>query len=97
MGGPGAMSRLRSAAGAVFLAGLAGYPMGLLHVTVNSRLRTDQPDSGSRQGGRLLTEGTAKEGERPMSPYPVRDYDVVGEVIGKLDRSLQDSEKRKGT
>ena len=91
------MPRLRSTAAAVFLAGLAGYPMGLLNVTVNSRLRADLLDSRSQQDGQLPSENVAKEEERLMSPYPVRDYDVVGEVIGKLDQSLQNWEKRKGT
>lgn len=84
VGSKGIVARMQSAAGAVFLAGLIGYPMGQLQLYLEDRMRSEQPK---------MPEAATEKPKR--MPYPVRDYDVVGAVIGKLNQSLKDSERYK--
>lgn len=78
VGGPGLLSRLQSCAVSVFLAGLAGYPIGHLQVQFKEQ-----------RSPKVESQGTSVPNEGAL-PYPVRNYDVVGAVINKLDASLKD-------
>jgi len=60
------------------LAGLAGYPIGYLQVQFKEQ-----------RSPRVESQGTSVPNEGAL-PYPVRNYDVVGAVINKLDESLKD-------
>lgn len=92
------MSRLQSASGAVFLAGLMGYPMGYLQLKLDDMIRPEQKNAFTEMPSSVNSDNPELEKtkvEKRRTPYPVREYDVVGAVIGKLDQSLQETEKFK--
>ena len=95
MGGPGWTSRVRSFSGATFLAGLIGYPVGHLQLRLDQMIRPEQKQSNhvtTQPKDETDSESERNKSETIRTPYPMRDYDVVGAVIGKLDQSLHDAQ-----